>query len=95
MKIPLIYTYYQVKLTQKASPNGVLSHDNAVYILSKYNVPKKLRPLILKDLQRFKLIKLIDPCKDIQVLPILEVEALDMSIVGKRKHIVERVLEMY
>jgi hypothetical protein len=59
MKIPCFYYYLQFKLAEHSKSGNI--HLDSVYSLFKqYRIPKKLKPMILDELEGFGLISCLD-----------------------------------
>ena len=77
-EIPCIFYFYLHSKLKDATPDGLMSVKEAGWRMFQWKIPSNLRPLILKELERLKLVERIDR----QNLKLLKSE-FDIESLGK------------
>ncbi|MCK9371179.1 hypothetical protein M0R04_14805 [Candidatus Dojkabacteria bacterium] len=89
--IPTIYYYWQLRFAE----SGVISVDQAKELLSKYCIPRKLRGIILGEMELCGLIRIDDSSGAMRVIhcPYKKDGMINLDRVAKRGKQVEIVLK--
>lgn len=88
---PSMYLVYQMNLL-KHSDNRIILKDLATYLLSFYKVPKRLRPLVLKEMEAMKLIRIKEHQIEIINCPKLEEEYQTVNRITRRRKQVDAII---